>query len=364
MKNPGGFLFLIALICYSVIAESAMTDGPDDLPDPYSLFVEAEGEVQQRLHEAAPPGATAMVWWIDRQRIIYATRELNGWMARKDELSKIVVYNVDSGVVEDTPYRGDLLCVSPDGDLLVQDYPVPETNSAFRLPGHGPKDSQLYLHGKFGGKLELLARREGQTINQFSCRFYGRSDYPSKPGYYPIPLRGADGLLFIEDAFAHHTTVHLSIEPSMPNAWSIENDAICRGFGSITYLPWLSIYFSNAPWGNVAPGCMDLNRNSWLFSIKGIEAKPLPRLIQEMRRTERRIGGNGSTYWARRGMYVSVQYSSRGLEGLYRVDESSGQLKRVRRKPMDLNHLSPDGCRNATVFRNVYVIDLCKGEPK
>ncbi len=71
---------------------------------------------------------------------------------------------------------------------------------------------------------------------------------------------------------------------------------------------------------------MDLNKNSWLFSPGGeVEAKPLPRLIQEMRRPERRIGGNGKTYWARRGMYVMVQYSSRGLEGLYRVDIRSGR---------------------------------------
>lgn len=108
---------------------------------------------------------------------------------------------------------------------------------------------------------------------------------------------------------------------------------------------------------------MNLNKESWLFSKNGLEVKPLPALIQELRRRERPAGPNGSTYWARPGFYVFVQYSRElGVNGLYRQDEHSSQLKRVLKRPWGLDMLSPNGCRNLVMTQPPTLLELCKGD--
>ena len=355
-----GTLFFLSLsgVTHASGPEPSSRENPPDLR---TLFVEAEGEVQVKTLKNMPiTRLGAGPYWIDNHRVIYTVRQLGDWQAQKDEKSKIIIFDVDSDAIEETPYRGDLACYSPEGQVLVQDY-------AFRLPntlqpGDAWEDSQFYLTGKLGEPLTRFKRpKEQGMLDDFSCRFYDgyKHDFGQRHGI--TPLRSGDGVLDVPFLDAPEKNVRL-VSPEGKVQWSIEVDKLCS-HGNLHYLPWLDRYFKSTSWGNVAPGCIELNKDSRLFSARSVEIKPLPRFIQEMRRPGRQVGGNGSTYWARPGMYVFVQYSD-GFDGLYWNDEKSGQLKRVLKQPWGLANLSPDGCRNLVPIKPHVLVELCKGEKR
>lgn len=351
------------VLAWVLIFSCGTTAASDALPDLRTLYVEAEGEVKLTTVPNMPPGPLhSRIYWIDNHRIIYAVRQFKDWQAQKDERSKIIIFDVDTGAVEETPYRGYLACLSSEGQILVQDYPVPM--QGFLLPGDTREDSQVYLAGKLGEPLTRFKRpKEQGMLDYFSCRFYDNSKHDFGARHGVTPLRPGDGVLDTPFSDAPTSTMRL-VDSEGKTRWLIEIDKLCT-HGDLQYLQWLNRYFKSTSWGNVSPGCMELNKESRLFSMQSVEIKPLPRLIQEMRRPERRIGGFGATYWAHPGMYVSVQFSrSAGLDGLYWQDEKSGQLKRVLKNPWGLDDLSPDGCRNLVTVSPAVIIELCKGDTK
>lgn len=355
------FMALTVTLCLilwtnSVCAASSF----DTRPDLRALFVEAPDEVRVKtIHNMPPHPRDKKIYWLDNHRLIYTVRQINDWQAKKEERSKIIIFDVDTGKVEETPYRGDLKCFGPEGQMLVQDYPVPLP--AYLLPGDTKQDAQVYLSGNLGDTLTRFKRdmEHGGVLDPYACQFYNNHEHGFGPDYMLIRLRRSDGNQYISP-LAHPDSKLYMVSPEGINLWSIEDDKLCTHRGG-RYLPWLNRYFFGVSWGNVAPGCMDLNKNSLLFSTQGVELKPLPKLIQEIRRPGRHVGGYGAAYWARPGMYVTVQFSD-GFDGLYWQDEKSGQLKRVLKNSWGLDILSPDGCRNLVTVNPYVILELCNGD--
>lgn len=171
-----------------------------------------------------------------------------------------------------------------------------------------------------------------------------------------MPLRPGDGSL----DEAPETDIRL-VSPEGKTQWAIKTNRFCSPFSRPVYLPWINRYFTSAAWDSATPYCKGWSEKSWLFSNLEIESKTLPLLIQELQKPERRLGGNGATYWAKPGMFVYVQ-SGAGLNGLYWNDPASKKLKRVLKKPWGLDDLSPDGCRNLVLVAPPVLIELCKGK--
>jgi hypothetical protein len=87
------------------------------------LFVEAPGEVELKKTAPKPWEPGSRSHWVDNQRMIVSVNSYKAWTAGIDELPKVLIFNVDTGHVEETPYRGRVRCLSPEGNLLLEEKP-------------------------------------------------------------------------------------------------------------------------------------------------------------------------------------------------------------------------------------------------
>jgi hypothetical protein len=361
MKKLSAFLALLFLAISSCGAWPRMPTSTLPIPpELQALFVEAEGEFPLKTLHGMPQPLLIGIYWVDNHRLIYTVRKLGDWEARDDERSKIIIYDVDTGKIEETPYRGNLWCLGTDGQILIQDYALPDV--AHVQPGDTRDDTQYFLSGTLGQPLTRFKRpKEHGMLDSFSCQFYASYDNNFGRNHYLRRLRPVDGVLDVANYSAADSKVRL-LDPDGKERWSIDTDKFCNRFGSPIYLPWAKRYFVASAFGNIVPGCPNANKNSWLFSPSGIETKPLPKLVEEARKYPNGLAQDGMTYWARPGMFVLIQLSAGVLDGLYWVDEKAGKLKRVLKKPRGLDYLSPNGCRNFVLANLPLVIELCKGE--
>jgi hypothetical protein len=159
---------LMALACIAPLWALAAESGIP--PDVQALFVEAEGEFPVKTLTDMPRPSPANFYWVDNHRVIYTIRKFNGWEARTDERSKIIIYDVDTGKVEETPYRGNLWCYGTDGQMLVQDYALPFVHHL--QPGDTKEDQRYFLDGRLGETLTRFKRdKEHGMLDHFACKF-------------------------------------------------------------------------------------------------------------------------------------------------------------------------------------------------
>lgn len=351
-------LLLFLVLCAAFTCHAWPTRQASERPIPpelQALFEEAEGTFPVRTLHGMPEAQNIGVYWLDNQRVIYTTRKLPGWEARSDERSKIIIYDVDAGTYEETPYRGDLWCLGLEKEVLVQDYALPYSFTI--QPGDTKEDTRYFLSGTLGQPLTRFKRpHELGMLDPFSCRFYDNADHNFGKGHVLRALRPGDGVL--DEALGGGIRL---VSPEGKTRWILEIDRSCNRFPEPVYLPWIKSYYTQSSWSSGKPGCDYANKNSWLFSTEEVQTLIMPRLIKELQKPEHRLGGNGAAYWARPGMFVFVQ-SSIGLDGLYWVDEKANKLKRVLKNPWGLQRLSPDGCRNLVMTTPAVLIELCKGQ--
>ncbi|MBL0423464.1 hypothetical protein JI739_24255 [Ramlibacter sp. AW1] len=159
---------LVALLACSLIScaggqqESARAGRPLDFtPEERTLFVDVSLEMNRiSLPLAFPAGGIAA--WMDSDRVIYSTVEIPGvWKAQPGELPKVILLRISTRTIEETPYRGNLLCYSP-GRMIISAPFKPNAG------GHdGPRER--LVAGRFGSTLEALPDIENKKIISFSC---------------------------------------------------------------------------------------------------------------------------------------------------------------------------------------------------
>src|SRR6185369_882677 len=89
-----------------------------------AAFDEAEGLFPRKVLPKTPPSHGERIFWLDDTRAIFSSRSLGDWKAATDELSKIVILDTETAKVEETRYRGELMCLNPE-KMLVREYPAP-----------------------------------------------------------------------------------------------------------------------------------------------------------------------------------------------------------------------------------------------
>lgn len=349
------------LIClFTVQANAVPSDDSKLPPELRALFVEAFDEISLKPLLDFPNFDLGPAFWIDDHRVIFTSRSFNGWVARNDERSKILIYNVDAEQTEETPYRGNLRCFGLEGEMRIQDYPLPF--HGFIQPGDTEKDAQKFIRGFLGQpQSTFVPEQSSGAFDQFTCQHYKNRNPVLPPNYYFFKLREADGVVEKPDYEAASGIVRLRA-PNGRIGWEVNVDRVCNRFpAAIQYLKWARMYYAQASFGNLM--CESRETNSWLFSQDSIQIKPLPPLLHEAGKMTRGLRGNGITYWARRGMYFVVQRSFyEALDGLYFEEPETRQLKRIHKQPWRLDTLSPNGCRALIRTKPVTVIELCKGK--
>ncbi|MFS0756044.1 hypothetical protein ABC383_15280 [Noviherbaspirillum sp. 1P10PC] len=349
---------LCLALCVAVTCHAWPTRQASERPIPpelQALFEEAEGTFPIKTLHGMPEAQNIGVYWLDNHRAIYTVRKLPGWEARSDERSKIIIYDVDAGTYEETSYRGDLKCLGTERQVLVQDYALPYSFTI--QPGDTKEDTRYFLSGTLGQPLTRFKRpHELGMLVPFSCRFYDNADHNFGMGDMLGALRPGDGVL--DSTLGGDIQL---VSPEGKTKWAIKIDWSCNLFPEPVYLPWMNRYYTQTSWSTGMQGCDHVEQNAWLFSTEQIQTLSMPGLIRELLKPDRQLGGNGTTYWARPGMFVYVQYST-GLNGLYWIDEKAGKLKRVFKNPWRLQRVSPDGCRNLVMTTPAVLIELCKGQ--
>ena len=330
--------------------------------DIQSLFVEAQGEVEVKPSKPRPwQKQVSRPSWIDNQRIIVSVNSYNGWTAEVDELPKVLIFNVDTGHVEETPYRGQIRCLSPEGNLLLEDKPSRSTRS--RKFGDTSPREEYFFKGQLGQALTryLVSSMSigNWGVNEYTCNHVTDLRKEISPGRF---LRKGDGFIAWPNLFRRELFTRLLNEDDEVVYIFKELDK-CNRLYSPLYLPWLNKYFSSIKVGDTHGGfCPDGAKYSWLISATGVEIKELPPFFQVATTFGQGLAANGDTYWARRGQYISISNYRKApdlLGGLYWQDEKTSLTKRVLKQAFRLDVLSPNGCRS---FNDDVILELCKGD--
>jgi hypothetical protein len=214
----------------------------DFIPEERLQFEDAPNRFVRKTLPAVAHFAS-LAAWMDNTRVIYSTREIVGrWKAGPDDLAKVVTFNISAQTVEETIYRGNLVCYSQ-GRLLVA---VPRFPIS---PGFSPQGDVL-LGGKFGDPLTPITELNGKDILRFSCELN-----PIVKWFTPddevtdVPLLPGHGFLRLPRGARRH--VRPGNEPGFELydvAGKLVQKYVTYGYPLPTYLhylPWLNEYFDD-----------------------------------------------------------------------------------------------------------------------
>jgi hypothetical protein len=183
------------------------------------------------------------VHWLDNETLVLSSRKYPGWEARPDEMSRVISYNVKTGEITDSGYRGVLICINHLGDMLLAQSDK-ESGRAVTFKEY------RWLAGKWGQPLEPINYFSNSFIPKYLCRFspFGDSIYATPIEQQPLgfamvtPLMPAHGV--IEDTVVKtfdqiEDSVHL-IKPDGQRIF-LSNSRLSRF--NFVYQPWDETYF-------------------------------------------------------------------------------------------------------------------------
>lgn len=219
-------------------------------PDIRPLFVEAPGEVQVKSIAPKPwKKPVGKPYWVDNQRIIVAVDEYKGWSADIDELSKVLIFNVDTGHVEETPYRGQVRCLSHEGALLLEDKPTRSTKYKDRKFGDTSPREEYFFRGQLGQPLTRYSMtsssKDNWGINDYTCNHVIASRQDIPPGRF---LRKGDGFIAWPDSYHNEYKTRL-LDENNKVVHVFKELNLCEELYIPVYLPWLNKYYAFTPVG-------------------------------------------------------------------------------------------------------------------
>lgn len=143
-----------------------------------------------------PRGGVSNSFWMDERYIISSYLKFGDWKAKELELPKIAIFDTQTQTLEITPYRGHLVCFTPER-MVVYPQAYPWGTGRRSYPGVAPENRHKVLTGKFGEKLEEeLHPAYEDDFSPYTCKAYNaKNDPPANENYWALPLREGDGYL-------------------------------------------------------------------------------------------------------------------------------------------------------------------------
>lgn len=232
----------ILLACLGAVQGRAQTRPLEFTPQERAQF---EDGTQRTKRLALPQVAlgTSVAGWIDSTRIIYSTREIAGvWKAQPGEPAKVVVFHLSTGAVEETPYRGNLICFTP--ERMIVGAPASPHAGGFNAA------RERLLAGRFGDALEPVADIAAREVLRYSCELNpivaagaanaGTTRVPLLPGHGFLRLPRGQEMVRDAGAVPGYEILDPGGRPmrrltgaGFPLQWQI------------TYLPWAAAYFTD-----------------------------------------------------------------------------------------------------------------------
>jgi hypothetical protein len=361
LKRISIFLMLIAVLPVTAEDITPLVNSARSFhltPEEKALFVEASDRFKK--YEIPKNIEINASHWLDNERLVFSSRKYPGWEAKPDEMSRVITYNVNTGDITDSGYRGVVMCLNHLGDILL-------AQSERESGGAVTFKEYRWLAGKWGKSLEPIKYFAHSFIPGYLCRFssYGDPIYSTSleeqpPGFAMItPLMPNHGL--IEDTVAKRfdqieDRVHL-IKPDGQRVF-LANSRLSRFY--FAYQPWDETYFevktapaearNFSPDGNILRYKVPSLFLFWRLAISSSVA-PFPSKKGIVWDLQQRTG-----YWRKQGIFLETNRQ------LLRIEEG---------EPSGDIITSPDGCKiHAQVVRGDpsrslpkkylrVVIDLC-----
>ena len=327
-------------------------------PEEKALFVEAIDRFKK--YEIPKNIEINASFWLDNERLVFSSRKYPGWEAKPDEMSRVISYNVKTGEITDSGYRGVVICINHLGDILLAQSEK-ESGRAVTYKEY------RWLAGKWGQALEPIKYFAHSFIPHYLCRFapFGDAIYATPIEQQPpcfamvTPLMPVHGV--IEDTVVKkfdqiEDSVHL-IKPGGQRIF-LSNSRLSRFH--FVYQPWDETYFEV----KTAPA------EARSFSPDGsIRRHKVPSLFLVWRMV---ISSSIAPFSSKRGIVWDLQQRT----GYWRKQgiflQTDKQLIRIEDgEPSGEIITSPDGCKihaqvvrgdPSTSFPKKYlrvVIDLC-----
>jgi hypothetical protein len=297
-----------------------------------ALFTEASDRFKK--YEILKNTEIYAAFWLDNDRLAFSSRKYPGWEAKPNEMSRVITYNINTGVIADSGYRGKLHCLNHLGDMLLAQSER-ESHGTVRMEGY------QWLAGKWGQSLSPINYFSHSFIPNYLCNFapYGDDIYATPPEIQPpgfsmitplLPNHGAieNTVIKIEDWVEDR--VHL-IKPDGQKIF-LSKKRLSR-FNFI-YQPWDDTYFEV----RVAPA---ESRN--IYPAGSIRKNTVPRLFLAW---QSRISSSITPFPSKKG----VIWHSQQMTGYWRkqgifLETNTGLIRIEEGEPSGDIITSPDGCK-------------------
>lgn len=326
-------------------------------PSENSMFVEALDKFKKYdIPEGLIGGGS---YWLDNDRLVFSSRRYPGWKAGADEPSRINSYNVITGEIADSGYRGRVFCLNHLGDVLIA--------QSDRGNGDTVKlEDYQWLAGKWGTPLKRIDYLENSTFAPYHCGFipYGDPIYRDPPEKLK-PDAAKVTPLMPQHGVIKETVVNVNGQLQdrvlliKPNGESIQIANRRPNHFHFTYQPWDDTYFE-VNTAQVGPRTF--------FPSGEVVSHPMPELFLEWKKT---LYASVAPFPSRAGIVWGIQQGRRSWrkQGIYL--QSKNTLLRIEDGySSSFLKSSPNGCRihAAGVRGDPYsdhakpfdiVIDLC-----
>lgn len=326
------------------------------------------------------------IFWMDDVRIITSVRKLGDWQMADGEQPKVVILHTDKDALEETSYRGDISCYSPERMVLVQ-LPNAGAHASRGSFGNLSKTGTLnsVLTGKFGEALineeYIKTRTDSARFNHFDCKpFHAATSPPARDGYLIYPLREGDGTYgsrsILDTQYGKPHTVLFDAQGNIRFPFPEGDGVFIPSFGEIQYNTTTQRYFiSNTDaCGDTGKGSA---RSGYSISFKAngqdYQIHALPPVLLSMIDW---CVAQWSKYDTAIGvLYIDSEvYDTNPFRGLY--VHLNGKTHRLVNAPVRVLSVSPSGCRVSIFFpareargrekvefvRRIF--NLCQGEKK
>lgn len=317
-------------------------------PEEKALFVEASDRFKK--YEIPKSINIRSVYWLDNEHLVFSSRKYPGWEAKPDEMSRVITYNVNTGAISDSGYRGLVKCLNHLGDILL-------AQSEKESGGAVTFKEYRWLAGKWGQSLEHTDYPAYSFIANHLCSFVPDGD----PIFSTPPEKQPQGFANLMPLLPEHgfleTTVVRKNGQAQDQLHLVKPDGERILVGNLrlnqfyfTYLPWNETYLET----EVTPGIPRL------FYPSGKVTSPIvPSLLSVWSMT---VYGHATSYFTRIGMLWGVQQQSNYFrkQGIFLQTNKDLLRIEVGRHEGPIK-ISPNGCMvHAQVVRG----DSSKAAPR
>jgi hypothetical protein len=328
-------------------------------PQEKALFIEAKDKFKK--YTIPPSIEFTDIFWLDEEHLVMSTQKYPGWEAKPEDLPRIISYNLATGVIVDSGYRGLLGCMNHLGELLLK-------QSEKKYGRTTPEIRNSWLTGVWGKELRKTDYISNSFIPNYLCQFtpIGDAIYSPAPENKPsgstaiLPLLPAHGAIE-NTAVTENGQIQDRLQLIKPDGQRIPIAASDLRRFEFYYQPWNDVYFevrtapdqprNFSPSGKVH--CYDVPT---LFLVWGMTLQSSATAFPSKNGILWRIQ-QGNDYWLKQGIFLQTSTE------ILRIEDS---------KPISKLKVSPSGCKlHARVIKEKpsnqnrsqsisLIIDLCK----